>query len=267
MKGAAEFCLDWLVQDGKGHLVTAPSIVARDKFRAPDGTRPRRRPSTMSTWRSSGISSPTWIDAVEPDVDALFSRQIRGALARLPPYRIGSQGQLLEWFEEFGDPEPHHRHFSHLFGLHPGRQHHARGDARSSSRPCAARTSCAATAAPAGGLAWKVNQLGALRDGDRAQVIGYLLRLVDTSAPTTPGRRRLREPLRRPPALPDRRQLRRHGGDRRDVVQSHPRRRTDARRSFHLLPAVPSAWPAGPVTGLARPRRLSRSTSSGRAGS
>ena len=49
------------------------------------------------------------------------SRRSRGCR----PYRIGSEGQLLEWFQEFKEPEPDHRHFSHLFGLHPGRPDHA----------------------------------------------------------------------------------------------------------------------------------------------
>ena len=62
---------------------------------------------------------------------------------------IGSKGQLLEWAEEFEEPEPEHRHISHLYGLHPGR--HITPARRRCSPPRADRTSCAATRAPAGG--------------------------------------------------------------------------------------------------------------------
>ena len=122
MKGAAEFCLDWLVDDGHGHLVTSPSTSPEHKFITPDGG--RAAVSMASTMDMALVRDLFFnvIDAAEAlNIDARSAAQLAATLARLPPYRIGSEGQLLEWFEEFKDPEPDHRHFSHLFGLHPGR--------------------------------------------------------------------------------------------------------------------------------------------------
>src|SRR5258706_13754392 len=54
-------------------------------------------------------------------VDTAFRNELLDARARLRPYAIGTKGQLLEWVDELAEPEPDHRHISHLFGLHPGR--------------------------------------------------------------------------------------------------------------------------------------------------
>ena len=54
-------------------------------------------------------------------VDEPLRGEMQAALAKLPPYRVGGRGQLLEWSEDFEEVEPHHRHMSHLVGLHPGR--------------------------------------------------------------------------------------------------------------------------------------------------
>lgn len=43
-------------------------------------------------------------------------------LEKLPPYKIGKHGQLQEWFYDFDEPIPNHRHTSHLLGLYPFRQ-------------------------------------------------------------------------------------------------------------------------------------------------
>ena len=147
------------------------------------------------------------------------------------PYRIGSQGQLLEFFEEFGDPEPQHRHFSHLFGLHPGPPHHRRAR-RSCSRRCGDRTSCAATAAPAGASPGRsTTGRGCSTAITRSADVGDLLRLVDTGTTNYAGGGGVyAEPVRRAPAVPDRRQLRRDRRHREMLVQSHRGGSTCCRR-------------------------------------
>ena len=103
-------------------------------------------------------------------------------LARLPPYRVGARGQLQEWSEDFEEPEPHHRHMSHLIGLHPGR---SITPAQTPALAEAVRRSLELRGDDSTGwsMAWKVNLWARLGDGDRAhRLIGYLLRLVDTTA-------------------------------------------------------------------------------------
>ena len=51
----------------------------------------------------------------DEDIEAM-----RKALPRLLPFKIGSRGELLEWYKELKEHEPDHRHKSHLYGLHPG---------------------------------------------------------------------------------------------------------------------------------------------------
>ena len=124
MRGAAEFCLDWLIDDGKGHLVTAPSTSPEHKFLTRDGA---QAATSMASTMDMALMRDLFANVHGCGRGARRSmrrsaKRVRGR-ARAPVSRTGSaaQGQLLELFEEFGDPEPQHRHFSHLFGLHPGR--------------------------------------------------------------------------------------------------------------------------------------------------
>src|SRR5687768_16341180 len=61
------------------------------------------------------------------DVDAAFREQVATARDRLPPMKIGKHGQLQEWLEDHDEPQPGHRHISHLFALHPDDQITVRG--------------------------------------------------------------------------------------------------------------------------------------------
>ena len=124
MKAAAEFCLDWLIEDGKGHLVTSPSTSPEHKFLTADG---EQAAVSMASTMDMALIRDLFANVHRGRRRARASTrrsaaELEAARRRLLPYRIGAQGQLLGVvFEEFEDPEPQHRHFSHLFGLHPGR--------------------------------------------------------------------------------------------------------------------------------------------------
>ena len=169
MKGAAEFCLDWLVDDGQGPSRDVAVHVARAQVHHADGG--RAAVSMASTMDLALIRDLFFnlIDAAKMlDIDDAVPRAAAqtalGAPAAVP--RSAAQGQLLEWFQEFEDPEPDHRHFSHLFGLHPGPADHA---AHAGALRGGAPIARAARRRRHGwSLAWKVNHWARLLDGDHA---------------------------------------------------------------------------------------------------
>jgi alpha-L-fucosidase 2 len=124
MKEAAEFCANWLVENPQTkQLVSGPSISPENTFKTKEG-----EVATM-------VMGPTMDHMIIRDLlgntieaskalkkDAAFRRQLENILSRLAPTQIGSDGRIMEWTEEFEENEPGHRHISHLYGLHPGRQ-------------------------------------------------------------------------------------------------------------------------------------------------
>ena len=128
MRGAAEFCLDWLIEDRQGYLVTAPSTSPENRFTTPDG---QRAGVSMASTMDMAIIWDLFTNCIAAsrilEVDAEFRAELEAATARLRPPPIGRRGQLQEWFQDWDDPDDHHRHVSHLFGLHPGRQITPRG--------------------------------------------------------------------------------------------------------------------------------------------
>ena len=120
---ASLFFLDYLVDDGSGHLVTGPSISPENRYKLPDGS---DHSLTMAPTMDIEIVRELFtrtIDAgriLEEDPD--FLKQVEAARAKLPPFKIGKLGQLQEWQVDYAEAEPGHRHISHLWALFPGTQ-------------------------------------------------------------------------------------------------------------------------------------------------
>lgn len=121
MKEAGLFCLDWLVEGPDGYLVTIPSTSPENKFLTDAGeARSISMASTMDMTLIRELFSRCIEAAKQLNLDQSLVSEWGEALDKLYPFRIGSEGQLLEWFKDFAESEPGHRHVSHLYGLYPG---------------------------------------------------------------------------------------------------------------------------------------------------
>lgn len=126
MKGAALFCLDWLILGEDGKLMTSPSTSPENKFLTSEG-----EASSVATGSTMDIAIIRELltscrDAIHvlelQEEEKDFVQNIEKSLSLLPDYKIGSEGQLQEWNEDFPEAEPGHRHVSHLYGVYPGNQ-------------------------------------------------------------------------------------------------------------------------------------------------
>ena len=139
LKGAAEFCLGWLITtkdmgvDGQEYLFTAPATSPENSFVTPDGYHGRTCfggfadiamiRECLSDARDAALVLSDSVCVLDDSVaESSFVAEVNAALARLHPYKIGKKGNLQEWFYDWEDEDPHHRHQSHLFGVYPG--HH-----------------------------------------------------------------------------------------------------------------------------------------------
>ena len=121
MRGSALFLLDYLVPGPDGRLVTCPSTSPENSFRAPDGTEAAvSAASTMDLSLTRDLFRHCIAASEILGSDDDLRVELAGALAMLREPRVAADGRLQEWWEDFAEPEPGHRHLSHLFGVYPG---------------------------------------------------------------------------------------------------------------------------------------------------
>ncbi len=174
MKEAAEFYLDWLVEHPEtGKLVSGPSFSPENSYFLP-GTETKATlvmGPAMDQQIIWDLFSNTLEAASVLGIKDDFIEEVKNKLIHLDNgLEIGSDGRLLEWPEEFEEVNPGHRHISHLYALHPGRQIIPRESPELAS---AAIKSIEGRLAHGGGWtgwsrAWIINFWARLLDGDRA---------------------------------------------------------------------------------------------------
>ena len=248
MKGAADFCLEWLIDNPKnpGELITAPSTSPENEYVTDKGYH--------GVTCYGGTADLAIIRELLQNVcvAGILCNEPVGAykkvLAKLHPYTIGKEGDLNEWYYDWRDWDPKHRHQSHLIGLYPG-HHLTQPELQKAAEQTLIQKGDETTGWSTG---WRINLWARLHNGEKAyQIYRKLLTFTDAQDDQRPGTRHA-------------------GGTYANLMDAHPpfqidgnfggtagvcemlmqSRLTDRSTIIELLPALPKEWSNGKVSGL-----------------
>jgi len=240
MKQAATFFLHYLVEDPRNDhrwLISGPSNSPEIGGLVMGPTMDHQ--IIRALFRNTAAAADTL------GVDADFAQRLRETARRIAPNQIGQHGQLQEWLEDKDDPTNHHRHVSHLWGLHPGREINPR-DTPQLAAAAMQSLRFRGDGGTGWSKAWKINFWARFRDGDHA---GKMLESLIATG-TYPNMFDAHPPFQIDGNFGG------ASGIAEMILQSHLLiEGADVSKTPHgyeilVLPALPSAWTHGKITGL-----------------
>lgn len=244
MKSAAEFYLTYLVEDKDGYLIAAPSTSPENSFVYEGKGCSVSQTSTMTMGIIKDLFGNCIKAALLLDCDTEYAELLKAKTAQMLPFKTGSKGQLLEWYEEMAETEPHHRHVSHLYSLHPAHLISVE-ETPELADACKKTLELRGDDGTGWSLGWKINFWARLRDGDHALIL-------------------LEKQLRYVKSVGF--NYRNGGGTYANLFDAHPPFQIDGNfgavsgitemlmesvnDTIYLLPALPSKWAEGHINGL-----------------